>query len=410
MAALPMPVSNNAVCAAKVGSNQFVYSFGGIGSTRSHNAITKRCFVYDVLNDRWDSIPDLPSKVPLIALAASNVRDTIYICGGYSVDSMGNEKTNASMFRFVPAINSFISAGPDVPVPVDDQVQITWRDSLLYLITGWSNTANVADVQIYNPIMSSWFRGSPVTQNNRYRSFGASGIAIGDTIYYLGGAAMGSTFNIQRILRRGIIDASNPSQITWSIPQLNTVYTGYRMAALTENNVPIWIGDSSTTYNFDGIAYNGSGPVTAEDRTLIYLPQRDELRTYPNNNHAIMDLRGVGDLGNGKYILCGGMKNGPMVSSETWMLDYSPIYLGGRNIVPKVEIIRNAHGYTITSTDNKMKGVKVYDAWGRMIKSSKIKGNILNLNFEYLETGIYYASIFFADSSSKYLKLISNNK
>ena len=40
--------------------------------------------------------------------------------------------------------------GADIPKAIDDQVQAVWQDSLIYVITGWSNTTNVVDVQASN--------------------------------------------------------------------------------------------------------------------------------------------------------------------------------------------------------------------------------------------------------------------
>ena len=390
LADLPIPISNNAVVSAKAGSNTYVYSFGGISSGRTYKSITKKCFRYNPASNSWDSIPDLPSKEALVAMAASEVRDTIYICGGYSVDSLGNEKTNEKLFRFVPAINSFIKPGADVPVPTDDQVQVVWKDSLIYLISGWSTNRNISEVQVYNPVSSSWSQADPVPANNRYMSFGASGVFIGDTIYYLGGAAFVSNFRIQNILRMGVVDPLDPLKIIWSTPNSSTPFTGYRMASLSEDSHPIWIGGSSVTYNYDGIAYNGTGPVSPEDRTLVYLQDRAELRSYSNSGHGVMDLRGIANLGGGKYIVCGGMEAGPGVTSECWQLDYNNVYLGRpTDDNATIEAVLVEKVYYLPAGISSDTRYEIYQLNGQLVKIHEVRKDGLQINLEELSAGCY---------------------
>ncbi|RMG80352.1 MAG: hypothetical protein D6707_06565, partial [Bacteroidetes bacterium] len=231
LAPLPEPVSNNAVASATVNGNTYVYSFCGIDSSKTHSGIHLKSFRFDVNQNLWESLPDVPDTLGKIAASASRIKDTIYIIGGYHVMPNGYEYTSNKVHRFNVVTNQFMSDGAPVTVPVDDHVQAAWRDSLIFVITGWSGSGfsggNVANVQIYNPSLNSWMQATPVPNNNIYKSFGASGVIIGDTIYYYGGAN-GSSFGPQNQLRKGVINPSDPTQISWSYQIPDAAIKGYR--------------------------------------------------------------------------------------------------------------------------------------------------------------------------------------
>ena len=90
----------------------------------------------------------------------------------------GNEITSPAIHRFNVTTNDYLADGALVPVPVDDHVQAIWRDSLIYLITGWSNTTNVPNVQFYSPENNNWQAATSIPNNHSYKSFGASGTII----------------------------------------------------------------------------------------------------------------------------------------------------------------------------------------------------------------------------------------
>ena len=88
---MPFRTANNAVCEAVVGTDEFVYSFGGIDTTKVYSGIHNRCFKYTVDTDTWTEIDSLPDPEPKIAAAASFVKGKIYIIGGYHVYQGGSE-------------------------------------------------------------------------------------------------------------------------------------------------------------------------------------------------------------------------------------------------------------------------------------------------------------------------------
>ena len=317
-APMPEPVTNQAVIEAWVGNQPYVYSFGGLDTTKRYSGIHRRAYRYDPLANVWDTLPPLPDTLGKIAPAGSRVKDKLYLIGGYHVFANGNERSSDRVHIFDPATNQYLPDGAPIPIPIDDQVQVVWRDSLIYVITGWSNTGNISRVQIYNPSTDTWGSGTGVPSNSIYPSFGASGAIVGDTIYYFGGASMSGSFRVQFHIRRGVINPANPSQITWSNFLWSNV-RGYRMAAVEALDRVFWIGGSDVTYNYNGIAYNGTGGVSPNGRILSYQPSTNQWRQelgYP----LPMDLRGLGRLNDTTFYLLGGMLGGQQVSDQTLLL------------------------------------------------------------------------------------------
>ncbi|MEM8909289.1 MAG: hypothetical protein AAGD05_15695, partial [Bacteroidota bacterium] len=253
---LPEAVSNNAVVEGFINGVPYLYSFSGIDASKNSAGIHLKSWRYNTQTGESMSLPDLPDTMGKIAAGASRIGDIIYIMGGYYVFENGNELTSEKVHRYDILNNTYLSDGAPIPVPVDDQVQVVWRDSLIFLVTGWRNTTNVPDVQIYNPSTDEWQVGTSVPNNFNYTSFGASGAIIGDTIFYFGGAAaifpVGNPFPIQSWLRKGVINPDDPTSINWSLSQFDPNVNGYRAGATTVGSTIFWLGGSGITYNFDG--------------------------------------------------------------------------------------------------------------------------------------------------------------
>lgn len=324
VADMPEKISNNAVTAGEMAGEKYVFSFGGIDTTKIWSGISKRSCRYDVMNDVWDEIDTLPVVLPLIASSASTVKNKIYIIGGYHVYSNGNETSSDEVVIYDPETNTYLSNGSPIPIPIDDQVQCVWKDSLIYVITGWSNTGNVPNVQIYDPALDQWTVGTATPNTSEYKVFGGSGQIIGDTIYYYGGASTGLNFPAQFKLRKGVINPVDPSQITWTTEE-DHVTRNYRSACLVHGNNLFWVGGSAISYNYNGIAYNGSGGVSP----LYNIARYDAFNQLWNEGtgapYGVMDLRGNGQISPTEWVICGGMADGQAVSNSTFRLSYDPI-------------------------------------------------------------------------------------
>lgn len=321
MAPLPEPVSNNAVSSAQVGDTAYVYSFGGIDSTKVFSGIHLRSYRYNTLADRWDNLASMPDTLGKIAAGASRVGQVIYIMGGYHVFANGGERSSNKVHRFDVVQNQFISEGAPIPVPIDDHVQAVWKDSLIFLVTGWSDTRNVPAVQIYDPALDQWQAGTSVPNNTTYNSFGASGYIVEDTIYYFGGAAFGPNFPIQNDFRKGVIDPQNPTQIQWQSTILANNLVAYRSGTIRVYEYLHWIGGSATTYNYDGIAYDGSGGVAPSQLNLFYHIPTGSWNQIPVPGLP-MDLRGVAEISPETKYIVGGMQDAQRVSDQCLLLQY----------------------------------------------------------------------------------------
>jgi hypothetical protein len=321
---LPEALTNTAVVEGFHRDTAFVYAFGGLDTSKRYSGIHRRSYRLNTRTGVWSRLPDLPDTLGKIAAAASRVKNRLYIIGGYHVYADGNEKSANRVHRFDIATQTFLSDGAPTLVPIDDQVQAVWRDSLVYLVTGWSNTGNVPSVQIYNPTTDTWQFGTSVPLNNTYRSFGASGYIIGDTLFYLGGASMGTNFPAQDVLRKGVINPANPTEIVWSSVVANK---SYRAAATAIGKNLFFIGGSATTYNYDGIAYNGTGGVAplAKSLSLNLVNGRSAEQNLPT---IPMDLRGIAEVNDSVRYIIGGMATGQVVSRKTWKLTWQPTTTG----------------------------------------------------------------------------------
>lgn len=320
VAQLPEPVANNAVCEGFDGATPFIYSFAGIDSTLQSSGIHLKSWRYNTQTLQTDPLPDLPDTLGKVACGASRVGDIIYIFGGYHVFPNGDEVSSDKVHRFNTQTNSFISDGAAIPVPIDDHVQAVYKDSLIFLVTGWSNTGNVNDVQIYNTYTDSWQVGTETPNNSRYKCFGAAGEIIGDTLYYFGGAA-GFNFAAQTELRKGYINPDDPTEITWSFLEPDPNLTTYRAATCVAANAVHWLGGSNVTYNYNAIAYNGSGLVSPAEQVAYLHPSFSGWGNESVTNLP-MDLRGIGNITDTRKYLLGGIGSNGVVSNSVLQLDY----------------------------------------------------------------------------------------
>lgn len=321
LAPMPEPATNQAVVEGFVNDTPFVYSFGGLDTSKVFSGMHLRSYRYNTFTDQWQAIPDLPDTLGKVAASASRIGDTIYIIGGYHVFADGSEKSSARVHRYHIPTNTFLPDGAPIPVPIDDQVQAVYRDSLIYVVTGWSEDRNVSNVQVYDPRLDTWLVGTSVPNTNLYRSFGATGTIWRDTLWYFGGAAFGFSFPIQNLLRWGVIDPVDPLQITWSDTVLDPLIVGYRMACTPVYGDLHWLGGSTTTYNYNGIAYNGSGPVEPISRDLWLDRYNRELWVKETGLNLPMDLRGLASVNDTLKYIAGGMEPGQQVSDKLIRLE-----------------------------------------------------------------------------------------
>ncbi len=412
LAELPEGVTNNAVCEGFIMDFPLVYSFGGIDSTLSHSGIHQRSYRYNTITGELLQLPDLPDTLGKIASSASLVGNIIYIIGGYHVFEDGSERSSNKVHRYDIVQNAFLSDGEPIPVPIDDHVQAVWRDSLIYVITGWSDNQNVPNVQIYNPAFDTWTTGENVPNLNIFKSFGASGTILNDTIFYFGGAASTSGFPIQSALRKGVINPDNPQDIQWTATTPDQGVVGYRMASCKVRDEIHWVGGSNVTYNFDALSYSNSRVVQPNERDLVYTPGVGSGWTI-ESAELPMDLRGIGEINDTVKYLIGGILKDREVSKGIWRLKWSQLGTGVSEVVSKKRLFYfypNPVGHELRVQgiypNHRIHRVEIFTMRGRKILDKTMNTTQPRINFRYFQERAYIIRIWDQNGNSYIDKIL----
>ena len=403
--AMPEPVANNAVVEGFSGDSLCVYSFAGIGSGLEPADIHLKAWRYNSVSEEWMTLPDVPDEQGKIAAGASLVNGIIYVIGGYYVESNFSEESSDDVHRFDPQTNTWLSDGANIPVPIDDQVQAVWRDSLIFVVTGWSDTDNVPDVQIYNPELDAWSVGTPVPANNDFEAFGASGTIIGDTIYYFGGVQAGFSFSANNKLRKGVINPADPTDITWSLLPEGPVEDGYRMAATSSGDEIFWIGGASTAYNFDALAYSNNAPVEPLEQIRLYDALVQTWEVFESEPQANMDFRGVARGDNESWYLAGGIDNNREVSDALFKLHRLVVGLEDR---PALDLRHGQSGsrFWFDFGETIQSDVAVFDLTGQLVYSERMSGHRFILNGDRMNPGMFIVQFHAEDGRSARVKVV----
>lgn len=414
LAPVPEKLTNQAVATARVGDTTFVYTFTGLDSTLECTGDHLRVYAYNTLTDSWQRLADIvDAEGGKIAAAASTVKNQVYVVGGYHLaDADCDEVSSDRIHRFDPLTQAFIADGSPIPVPIDDHVQAVWRDSLLYVVTGWSTNTNVGNVQVYNPTSDEWQQAGQAGTGSNFRVFGGSGVIIGDTIYYAGGARSSFNFPATQHFRKGAINPANPLEITWEGFN-ETKARGYRMAAGTFQGQAIWLGGSSISYNFDALAYTNNAVVPPLDRILRYDPATGRLDELVGFIPAVMDFRGMAELGDGEYLLVGGMLTDQQVSDRLLKVTIS-------DLTDVAEVPADTEELTILPNPTsdwleiqwpteqaKAERWVLHNANGQVVAQGEVNTTTnLRIRLGVYPAGSYYLQLLFADGSGVSTKVL----
>ena len=91
------------------------------------------------------------------------------------------------------------------------------------------------------------------------------------------------------------------------------------MASTSVNGIPHWIGGSKKTYNYNAVAYDGSGGVNPSKRDLYY--DDNELFELFDSNLP-MDLRGIAEINDSIKIIAGGIFKDQEVGKKVFKLEW----------------------------------------------------------------------------------------
>lgn len=331
LAELPRPVTNNAVAGVQHNNRVLLFSFLGLGAgktwrdTRSeawmlelHHNKSKAAFVAE----RWARIPDVPGPFGRLASTAVSIKDKVYVFGGYTVAEDGSEKSVPLVHMFDPATYSYTELKP-MPVPVDDTVSLVYENRYVYLISGWHDTDNVHDVQVYDAHKNNWFSASAFPGPAVFGHAGGivdNKMLVCDGVKVLAPPGGKRKFVASPVCYVGVIDIDHPEIINWKPVAHYPDASRYRMAAGAAGGRIYLAGGSDNPYNYDGIGYDG---VASKPSAAVYAYDLEgdvwsRARDLP---FVSMDHRGLIRLMDG-FALPGGMGEAGKVLSR--VIFYSP--------------------------------------------------------------------------------------
>ena len=309
---LPIPVTNNAVAAGSEGGTAVVYSFLGLDSTKRWNGVSNRAFRWRVGASGWEEIQSVPGPGRLAGTAQA-IGGKIYLFGGYTVAEDGSERSVPSVDIYDPSSATWRLGSP-MPVPVDDAVSGFWRDSLVYLISGWHDTDYVSHVQIYDPAADSWQQGTPIPGRP---VFGHAGGIAGNTIVYVDGVRRNTSrqrYQMEPASWRGEISPDNPTVIRWSALSSHPGPALYRAAAGPGGSLVVFAGGTDNPYNYNGIGYDGT-PAEPLSGVFGFDVLTRDWHPLPALSAPSMDHRGIVVAGD-RLVIVGGMTAGQRVATR----------------------------------------------------------------------------------------------
>ena len=306
VSSLPEPLSNNAVAALEGPDGCTLVTATGIDGSLVAAGIHTRAFALAPDAGAWTALPATPGP-PRIAASAVALRGRVYVLGGYSVAAGGAETTHDLVAAWDPVADWTMVA--PLPVPIDDAVVGAWRDRWIVVVSGWSNTAPVAAVQLYDADTGTWAMATPFPGA---AVFGHAGAIAGDELLVVDGVkSAAGGFAIVKQAWRGALDPERPTEIAWTQLADHPGPARYRAAAGTLGTRLVVHGGTDTPYNFDGRRYDNGQPALPLETAFAFDPASsafvDEL---PIKLPATMDHRGLvgcGELGH----TIGGMTGGP---------------------------------------------------------------------------------------------------
>src|SRR5581483_8428170 len=319
---LPAPVSNNAVASLKVKGSLVLFSFMGIGAKKTWDAITSSAYSLDTDTGKWLQIRPVPGTAGRIAAVAAGAREQVFLFGGYVVDAQGGETTVSDVNVYEPLTDRWYR-GSDMPVPVDDSVAGVYRERYIYLVSGWSKTDSVHNVQMYDAEKDRWSQATPIPGTP---VFGHAGAIVGDTIIYVDGAKKNPAGPEQRYVASdecwmGKIDHHDPSKIQWTKLPNHPGNARYRIAAAgSEKDQKIYFsGGTDNPYNYNGIGYNGQ-PSEPSPVTFAFNLKTSKWEVLNDNTpNPTMDHRGLLVISRG-LVIAGGMEKGQQVTAKVQVL------------------------------------------------------------------------------------------
>ena len=317
-AALPMPVSNNAVATVTKQDRQYVVSFAGLGAGRGADDTLAATLVLDSVTGQWRESAPVPGGQGRLAATAASAGGMAFVFGGYTVAEDGSEVSTPWVHAFDPETEKF-SSRTVMPVPVDDAVSVTYRDRYIFLISGWHDLGNVNLTQRYDTQTDTWVQATPIPG---LALFGHAGGIVGNKIVYCDGVAVRPATDQRREFVAsdecflGSIDENDSRKIDWRRLNPHPGLPRYRMASagIASLNAVLFIGGSENPYNYNGIGYNAE-PSEPASNALLFDLETLTWQVLPLSQGSTMDHRGLVPFGD-HWLTVGGMLANQKVTDQ----------------------------------------------------------------------------------------------
>jgi len=177
-----------------------IYVVGGSGTGAPSTTVVK----FSMSGNTWSAGTSLPGPKAGGDLVAVGINKLYYIGGGNAAVTAGTPE----QYVYDRTTGMWTTIA-NIPTPVTGNVAERWNDSLIYcMLGGW--TSYLTTIQIYSVNTNTWTTGTPITAGNGRRSF-AGGI-LGNTLY----VCAGYSGVFRNDFWKGVINPSNPTQITWT--------------------------------------------------------------------------------------------------------------------------------------------------------------------------------------------------
>jgi N-acetylneuraminic acid mutarotase len=320
---LPTPMSLNAVTGYRSHNQFLLFSFMGIGASKTADSISAAAYVLDLNEESWSAMKPVPGITGRIGAMAASTRAGPYVFGGYVVDEHGRGNALPDVSRYDPHAARWLRE-KDIPIPVGDAVIGTFDDRYIYLVGGRANGGNpVSDVQLYDVEKSKWSKATPLAGA---AVFGHAGALVDDTIIYVGGATKstapeGPRYVLSDECWMGKINHHDHAKIQWSKLPEHPGTANFQMAAggSEKDRMIYFSGGADALYDLKGMGSDGK-PVEPSPVTFAFDLRSGKWETISENTaNTVMGQSTLLVTSEGLLVV-GGMEKGQQVTARVAVL------------------------------------------------------------------------------------------
>lgn len=325
-------------------NDAFVYVISGADGSFANTSSVLR---YDVAFDTWTPMASLP--VSRTQLSAAQVGGKIFVPGGY-----GGSFSPVTRLDIYDIATDTWTAGAPLLQATGDYAIGTFQDRYVYVMAGYSGSADLNTVQVYDTQTNTWQLATPKSGT---AAAGLRGGIVGNHVIVVGGYSQVMAGELSET-QIGTIDAANPAIITWAPGPAYPGGTAGRLGA----GVPVAAGPAQGLPALNFVVFtagdpNGSGTLAKND-TWIYDFRDNSWKsgpTKPTGVSNICDIIGISTGGKLRMVSTGGYDGSTVVSVQEWLtLGYEePADLaitmsdGNVSVAPNGSVTYSL-GYTVT--------------------------------------------------------------